>query len=406
MDAGEPAPDESHFFVAVCAHRPQIGNPTFVYVPRAANVLRERERHIALLEHELADQERVAATRRSAEPRSSDARSSRRSRQELEEEQPLGGGAEPRDRRAPARIARAAGGDGARAGGCAANGGGLRSQGRGAGGRTSRAKTKWARDVETRLTAEVRSRRPTWWRRWTRCTRRRRSWRSAPPGRSAWRRRRAQLDAAARAGARVALDEAGPQGRTRARSCRPVDMAFLKRFLTAPAAAAALAAVLMAISFALALTDLLWKLFGRRGPRPRRDALPRPAARSVVIPNWNGTGPAGEVSTRRCIAGNGAATRSSWWTTAPPTAAPSFVRAALPARDGAGAAGEPGLRRRLERRLPRGEERHRRAAEQRHARGAAIFSRRCSKASPIPRSSPSPARSSSAIRTSSAKRPA
>src|SRR3712207_8104098 len=37
VDAGEPAPDESHFFVAVCAHRPMIGNPTFVYVPRAAN---------------------------------------------------------------------------------------------------------------------------------------------------------------------------------------------------------------------------------------------------------------------------------------------------------------------------------------------------------------------------------
>ncbi len=53
VDAGEPAPDESHFFVAVCAHRPQLGNPTFVYVPRAANVLRERERHIDLLEHEL-----------------------------------------------------------------------------------------------------------------------------------------------------------------------------------------------------------------------------------------------------------------------------------------------------------------------------------------------------------------
>lgn len=54
VDAGEPVPDESHFFVAVCAHRPQVGNPTFVYVPRAANVLRERERHIALLEAELA----------------------------------------------------------------------------------------------------------------------------------------------------------------------------------------------------------------------------------------------------------------------------------------------------------------------------------------------------------------
>ena len=60
VDAGEPVPDESHFFVAVCAHRPQIGNPTFVYVPRAANVLRERERHIALLEGELAHKERVA----------------------------------------------------------------------------------------------------------------------------------------------------------------------------------------------------------------------------------------------------------------------------------------------------------------------------------------------------------
>ena len=47
-------PDESHFFVAVCAHRPQIGNPTFLYVPRVANVLRERERHIAKLEGELA----------------------------------------------------------------------------------------------------------------------------------------------------------------------------------------------------------------------------------------------------------------------------------------------------------------------------------------------------------------
>ena len=57
VDAGEPAPNESHFFVAVCAHRPQVGNPTFVYVPRAANVLRERERHIALLEHELAEKD-------------------------------------------------------------------------------------------------------------------------------------------------------------------------------------------------------------------------------------------------------------------------------------------------------------------------------------------------------------
>jgi len=54
VDEGEPAPDESHFFVAVCALRPLTGNPTFVYIPRSANVLRERERHIAKLESELA----------------------------------------------------------------------------------------------------------------------------------------------------------------------------------------------------------------------------------------------------------------------------------------------------------------------------------------------------------------
>jgi ubiquinone biosynthesis O-methyltransferase len=54
VDAGEPAPAESHFFVAVCAQRPQVGNPTYVYVPRAANVLRERERHIGKLAGELA----------------------------------------------------------------------------------------------------------------------------------------------------------------------------------------------------------------------------------------------------------------------------------------------------------------------------------------------------------------
>lgn len=54
VDASEIDPAASHFFVAVCAHRPQLGNPTFVYVPQTANVLRERERHIALLEREVA----------------------------------------------------------------------------------------------------------------------------------------------------------------------------------------------------------------------------------------------------------------------------------------------------------------------------------------------------------------
>ena len=58
VDAAEAVPDESHFFLAVCAHRPQVGNPTFLYVPRTANVLRERERHIGKLEGELATKDK------------------------------------------------------------------------------------------------------------------------------------------------------------------------------------------------------------------------------------------------------------------------------------------------------------------------------------------------------------
>jgi SAM-dependent methyltransferase len=53
IDAAAADPESSHFFVAVCAHRPQTGTPTFVYLPAAGNVLRERERHIDLLEAEL-----------------------------------------------------------------------------------------------------------------------------------------------------------------------------------------------------------------------------------------------------------------------------------------------------------------------------------------------------------------
>jgi SAM-dependent methyltransferase len=61
VDTGDPKPDESHFIVAVCANKPQVGNPTFVYVPRSGNILRERERHIALLEAEIAQKDQWAA---------------------------------------------------------------------------------------------------------------------------------------------------------------------------------------------------------------------------------------------------------------------------------------------------------------------------------------------------------
>jgi SAM-dependent methyltransferase len=53
LEEGTSDASEANFYVAVCAASPQTGAPTYVYVPRASNVLLERERHIARLEGEL-----------------------------------------------------------------------------------------------------------------------------------------------------------------------------------------------------------------------------------------------------------------------------------------------------------------------------------------------------------------
>jgi len=53
VERGETPAEESHFFVAVCGCAPRAGDAPFIYVPSTANVLREREAHIALLEEEL-----------------------------------------------------------------------------------------------------------------------------------------------------------------------------------------------------------------------------------------------------------------------------------------------------------------------------------------------------------------
>ncbi|HYM09388.1 MAG TPA: methyltransferase domain-containing protein [Bryobacterales bacterium] len=53
IEAADADPDAAHFFVAVCSTRPLHGSPAFVYIPQAGNVLREREKHIALLDSEL-----------------------------------------------------------------------------------------------------------------------------------------------------------------------------------------------------------------------------------------------------------------------------------------------------------------------------------------------------------------
>ena len=46
--------EQAHFFMALCSSAPQPEPRSFVYVPRASNLLREREQHIGLLEQELA----------------------------------------------------------------------------------------------------------------------------------------------------------------------------------------------------------------------------------------------------------------------------------------------------------------------------------------------------------------
>ena len=54
LETADQAPDEAHFFLAVCSQRPLHDSQAFVYLPSSANLLREREKHIGLLQGELA----------------------------------------------------------------------------------------------------------------------------------------------------------------------------------------------------------------------------------------------------------------------------------------------------------------------------------------------------------------
>jgi SAM-dependent methyltransferase len=54
LAAARRDPQAANFFVALCSSAPIPPLPAFVFVPEAANLLRQRERHIRLLEAELA----------------------------------------------------------------------------------------------------------------------------------------------------------------------------------------------------------------------------------------------------------------------------------------------------------------------------------------------------------------
>lgn len=54
IDTFGGSPAEAHFFIALCTQSGDAPVRTFVHIPRAENLVREREQHIALLEQELA----------------------------------------------------------------------------------------------------------------------------------------------------------------------------------------------------------------------------------------------------------------------------------------------------------------------------------------------------------------
>lgn len=54
IDSGSGTADQAHFFIAICTRGPLPEPKSFVYVPKAANMLRERELHIRALERQLA----------------------------------------------------------------------------------------------------------------------------------------------------------------------------------------------------------------------------------------------------------------------------------------------------------------------------------------------------------------
>jgi len=58
VESGAGGPEEANFFLAICSSTTSVGLPTLVYVPRSANILREREEHVSRLTSELEEKDR------------------------------------------------------------------------------------------------------------------------------------------------------------------------------------------------------------------------------------------------------------------------------------------------------------------------------------------------------------
>ncbi|MGA2216299.1 MAG: methyltransferase domain-containing protein [Bryobacteraceae bacterium] len=55
IDGGGGTAEDAHFFIGICSAGPLPEPKSFVYVPKAANVLRERELHVEALQKQLAE---------------------------------------------------------------------------------------------------------------------------------------------------------------------------------------------------------------------------------------------------------------------------------------------------------------------------------------------------------------
>jgi hypothetical protein len=55
IDGGGGSAEDAHFFIGMCSGSPLPEPKSFVYVPKAANILRERELHVEALQKQLAE---------------------------------------------------------------------------------------------------------------------------------------------------------------------------------------------------------------------------------------------------------------------------------------------------------------------------------------------------------------
>jgi SAM-dependent methyltransferase len=145
VESGAGGPEHSHFFVAVCALSPQTGAPTFLYLPRAANILRERELHIQRLNREIELKNQTMAELAEARDKLIDM--FRRQKAELEERNLWAGELNQRIEEAGAAIGRLQGELAEQAKGYEAKIAELEED--------NRRKAQWALDTERRLTEEL-----------------------------------------------------------------------------------------------------------------------------------------------------------------------------------------------------------------------------------------------------------